>query len=121
MDSFSGHQFSWFHLIDITPNPGLAGFDGTDERMLCFVEVLGGVLVLGRIAAADMPADEAQAKMDPGISHLHAFLTDMSRGVAKLDLIEVGAFFLHNSPSFGSASLPSVEIGPAKRNQTFVK
>jgi hypothetical protein len=33
--------------------------------MLCFSEVLGGVLVLRGIAAADVAADLAEAKMNP--------------------------------------------------------
>src|SRR6266446_3397807 len=35
---------------------------------------LGGMLVLGFIAAADVSAGPAQAQMHPGISHLDAFL-----------------------------------------------
>jgi hypothetical protein len=44
------------HLIHVTPDPGLAGLDGSDQWMLLFVEVLGCMLVLGRIAASHVSA-----------------------------------------------------------------
>jgi len=34
------------------------------------VEVLCGVLILRRVAAANMPADEAFAQMDPRVTYL---------------------------------------------------
>jgi hypothetical protein len=41
------------------------------------VKVLGGMLVLGRIAAAHMTAVGTQAKMDPGIAGLDTFFADI--------------------------------------------
>jgi len=38
------------------------------------VKMLGGVLVLGRIAAADVTADETFSQVNPGIAHLKALL-----------------------------------------------
>jgi hypothetical protein len=55
------------------------------------VEVFGGVLVLGRIAATDMAADQAQAQVDPGISHLEAFLATFAAGRDFVDLLYVRA------------------------------
>jgi hypothetical protein len=51
------------------------------------VEVLGGVLVLGRIAAADVTADQAQPQMDPGVSHLKALLATFAAGRDFMDLL----------------------------------
>ena len=47
--------------------------------MLRLVEVLGGVLVLRRIAAADMTAFEAQPQVHPGVTHGQAFLATVRR------------------------------------------
>jgi len=63
--------------------------------MRCFVKVFGGVFVLGRVAAADVPADEAHAQMDPGIAELHAILTNMLVRFSYFNLIKVGTFFCH--------------------------
>jgi hypothetical protein len=68
-----------------------------------FVEVLGGVLVLGRIAAANVAATEAQAQVNPGIARFHTVLAHMLIGFLDFDLIQVGAFCRHrflreNSP-----------------------
>ena len=40
--------------------------------MLGAVEMLGGVLVFGRVAAADVSAFHAQAEMHPGVAHFQA-------------------------------------------------
>jgi hypothetical protein len=63
--------------------------------MLGFVEMLGGVLVLGRVAAAYVPTAEAQAQVNPSVSRLNAFLTDMLIGFLDFDLVQVGACFRH--------------------------
>jgi hypothetical protein len=41
--------------------------------VLGLVKVFGGVLVLRGIATPNVAADEALAKMDPGVPHLEAF------------------------------------------------
>jgi hypothetical protein len=43
--------------------------------------MFGSVFVLGRIAAADVPADQAQPQMDPRIAHLQAFLAAIAAGL----------------------------------------
>jgi len=48
--------------------------------MLGLMEVLGGVLVLGRVTAANMTADEAFPQMNPGIAHLQALLAAFATG-----------------------------------------
>ena len=63
--------------------------------MLCFVEMLGRVLVLGRVATANVPASEAQTQVNPRIADFDAILTHMFIGFSDFDLIKVGAFFWH--------------------------
>jgi len=43
------------------------------------VEMLGRVLILRRIAAADVPAGQAGAKMHPGVAHGDALRAEMRR------------------------------------------
>ncbi len=56
------------------------------------MEVLGGVFVLGRVAATDVTATQAQPEMDPMIAHLQAFLTAAGMRFYIPNLIQVGAF-----------------------------
>jgi len=60
-----------------------------------FLEVFGGVLGLGRIAAAHMSANQAQAQVDPGVSGFHAIFTHVLVSVSELDLVKVAAFVWH--------------------------
>ena len=53
------------------------------------MEMLGGVLVLGGIAAADMAAGQAQAQMDPGIASFKALFAAILGSLPDLDLVEV--------------------------------
>jgi hypothetical protein len=76
------------HFVHVTPAPVLSRFKGSHDRMLGLVEVLGRVLVFGRVTAADMTADEAFSQVDPGVAHLKAFFAAFAAG---LDL----ANFLH--------------------------
>lgn len=55
----SSCNFARRYLIHIAPDPCLSRFDGTDERMLYFVEVFGSVLVLGRVTTAYVAALQA--------------------------------------------------------------
>ena len=59
------------------------------------MEMFGGVLVLRRVAAAHMSADETQAQVDPGIAELNALLTYVRGRRSDFDLIEVGACCRH--------------------------
>jgi hypothetical protein len=68
------------------------------------MEVLGGMLVLRRIAAADLPALQAHAEVDPGISCLYALFTDVLIGVFDLDVVEVSALLRHECLQLGTAS-----------------
>jgi hypothetical protein len=52
-------KFPGLHLIDITPDPGLSGLIGADERVLRFLEMLSGMLILGRVATPHMATAQA--------------------------------------------------------------
>jgi hypothetical protein len=60
--------------------------------------MLGRVLVLRRIATADMSADHAHSQVDPRIADLDAVLADMLAGLFYLDLIEMSALAGHLVP-----------------------
>jgi hypothetical protein len=80
------------HFVDIAPDPVFSGLDRTDQGMAALVKMLGGVFILRRIAATDVPAYHAHAQMDPGVAHFHALFTDVSVSGRELDLIQMLAF-----------------------------
>jgi hypothetical protein len=61
-----------FNFINEAPAPVFAWFERTHDGVLGAVEMLSGVFVLGRVAAADVAALHAQAEMDPGVAHFQA-------------------------------------------------
>jgi hypothetical protein len=87
-------EFAGLDLVYVTPDPGLARFDRTHQRMFGVVEMLGRMFVLGRIATGGMSANKAHAQMDPRISSLHAVFADMFIGFSYFDLIKMGTFLL---------------------------
>ena len=65
--------------------------------MLRGVKMFGGVLVLGRVAAADVAAGEAHPQMDPSVSDLQTIFTAARAGFDVADFLQVFAlahFFL---------------------------
>jgi hypothetical protein len=62
--------------------------------------MLGGVFVFRIIAAADVPADQAQPQMDPGIAHLEAFFAALAAGMNVSNFAEMFAVCScrHESP-----------------------
>jgi hypothetical protein len=87
-----GGDFAGLDLVYVTPDPGLAGFNGAHHRMLGVVEVLGRMFVLGRVATGGMPADEAHAQVNPGVAGFYTIFADMFIGFSYFDLIEMGTF-----------------------------
>jgi hypothetical protein len=67
--------------------------------MLAPVKVFRGVLVLGRIAAAHITADQTHTQVDPCVSHFHAFFAFPYIGLLKFNLIEMRALLRHGSSS----------------------
>jgi len=68
------------NLVHVAPAPVLARLERLHDGVLALMEVLGGVLVLGRITAADVAAGETFSEMDPAIAHLQAFLAALPAG-----------------------------------------
>jgi len=64
------------------------------------MKMLGGVFVLGRIAAADVAAAQTQAQVHPAIPHFQAFFASLRLWFYLLDLIEMRAFISHRLPRF---------------------
>ncbi len=79
--------------------------------MVNCVEMLGGVLVLGRVAAANVSATQAEAQMHPSVPHFYAFFADMRAGFGDLDLIEMGALLCHKFSSLERAFSASSDFG----------
>ena len=59
------------------------------------MEVFGGMLILGRVAAAHLAANQAQPQMNPGVADLQALLASAFVGVFDFDLIEMFAGSSH--------------------------
>src|SRR5437867_9833524 len=67
-------------LVDVAPAPAFPRLERGDDRMPGLLEMLGGVLVLRVVAASDVSARPAQAKMHPGVSRGEAFLAAVGVG-----------------------------------------
>src|SRR5579871_1462825 len=68
------------HFIHITPAPAFRGIIAFDDGMFAAMEMLGGMLVLGGVAAADMSAGPADAQMQPDIAAFEALLATLGAG-----------------------------------------
>ena len=69
--------------------------------MLGLMKVLGRVLILGRVTATDVTADETFPQVNPGIAHLQAFLAAFAAGLDRSDFFYVGTgclFAWHRLP-----------------------
>jgi hypothetical protein len=93
--AFPGASEVNLHFINITPTPIFAWLDRLDDGMLRRMEMLGGVLILGRIAAAHVAAGFADSQVDPCVAHFQAFLAAMSSRLDVVDLIEMCACACH--------------------------
>jgi hypothetical protein len=63
------------HFIDVAPDPVLTRLERLNDWMVGCVEVLGGMLVLGRITAAHVSTGETETQVYPAISGFQAVLT----------------------------------------------
>jgi hypothetical protein len=66
--------------------------------MTGLVKMLGRVLVLGRIAAADMATLETQPQVDPGIVHFQALFAALAAGFHLFDVLLMSTSLSHRSP-----------------------
>jgi hypothetical protein len=56
------------------------------------MKMLGGMLVLGGIAAPDVAADQAHPQMDPRVTHLQTFLAAICARLHFPDFLDVRTF-----------------------------
>jgi hypothetical protein len=75
------------HFIHVTPPPRVGRKKRFHDGMTARVEMFGGVLVLRRIAAADVAARKTQPEVNPRIAHFQAFLAAFLIRVRDLDLV----------------------------------
>lgn len=88
--------------------------------MVIFVEVLGCVLILRRIATTDVSAAKAEAQVNPCVPCFYAvFANVLARGL-DFDLIEVGASVVHFASPKGYA-LGSSDYGHLTKVQLSAK
>src|SRR5579872_1724091 len=80
------------HFIHVAPHPVFSRFDGPYYGVFGGMKVFGGVLVLGGVAATHVAAHQAQAEMDPGISHLQALFAAAGVRLDMMNLLHVNAF-----------------------------
>jgi hypothetical protein len=78
-------------LIDVAPHPIFARLERPDDRVVAVVVVLCGVLVLRRVAAADMAAAETQPEVNPSVSERQTLLAPVGSREDVLDVAKVGA------------------------------
>jgi hypothetical protein len=80
-------------LVDVAPAPCFPWLDGAHDWVGCCLEVLARVLVLGVVAASNIPALRAEPQVNPRITHEDALLANVRLGLEYVDLIEVLAAF----------------------------
>jgi hypothetical protein len=88
------------HFVDVTPHPIFARLKRANNGMVHRMKMFGGVLILGRIAAADFTARQAQPQVHPFVADLEALFAAFRFGFHRLDLIEMRAFGGHSFPRF---------------------
>ena len=87
--SYAGSTEIELHLVGVAPAPGLSRLNRAHDRMVHRVEVPGRVLVLRRVAAADVAAFHAHAQMDPAVACLEALFTPGRSGLHVSNLIKM--------------------------------
>src|SRR6266702_337768 len=85
-------------FIDIAPAPAFRRVVALDDRLRGGVEVLGGMLVGGIVAAADMTVAAADPQMQPLAAALEAFLATKRARRDIADAGDVSAAFCHPPP-----------------------
>lgn len=82
-------------LINVAPDPILTWLERLDNRVVRRVKMLGGVLVLGRVTAAHMSTNAAEAQMHPGIAYLQALFAALPAWRHVADLIQMRTGLRH--------------------------
>src|SRR5438309_4291807 len=84
-------------LTRVAPEPLLARLEGANNRMPGRLRVLGGVPVLGVVAAAHIAAAHAQTEVHPPVSCPQAILAAVARRSYLPNLVEVRAGLSHRT------------------------
>src|SRR5262245_55560589 len=94
------------HFVHITPAPAFGRIIALDDGMLGAVEMLGGVLVLGRVATTDMAATAAKPQMQPDIVRCQALFATLGAWRHGMDGVEMAAKILrhHSAAAFCSCA-----------------
>jgi hypothetical protein len=74
------------HFIDVAPPPVLSPFCGLDNRVMCRTEMLACMLILRRVAAADMTAFETHTQVNPGIPDPETVFTALGGWLHRFDV-----------------------------------
>jgi hypothetical protein len=98
-------------FIHVAPFPILSRLRRTHDGVLRRMEMLRGVLVLRRIAAAHVSAPQAHAQMNPRVVHLQAFFAALRARLHRTDLIEVCARNWHYALPFPVTTLCRLGLG----------
>jgi hypothetical protein len=83
------------HLVNVAIAPVLARLEGFDDRMPGCIEVLRGVFILARIAAADVSATAAQPQVHPRIARPQTIFAAPRARRDFTDLIKVRTSWIH--------------------------
>jgi hypothetical protein len=102
-------------FIDVAPAPIFARLEGSNDGVLRSVEMFCGVAIFRRIAAANVPARQAQAKMHPRVAHQEAFLAAFAAGRDFLDFLNVRAGLTQRN----SLCADSTPVSRKKSRQTI--
>src|SRR5882757_1245748 len=103
-------------LVHIAPPPAFRGIIAFDDRMAGGVEMLGRMLVLRIVAAADMAAAPAEPQMNPCVAELQAFLAAQRAGRDLADFLQMGAVRGHGSNPVrnGGSTSPMMAQNPTR-------
>ena len=84
-------------FVHVAPDPIFAGLDGLHQGVMRSVKMLGGVLVLGRIATAHVSALQAQAQVNPRVAGFQTLLATLAERFGSRSLLQMMTT-LHISP-----------------------
>jgi hypothetical protein len=73
-------------LVDVAPSPVFTRLYRSHDGMFSAAKVLGRMLVLGRIATADVTTVKTETKMNPSVAHLQALFAPFG---VRFDWLEV--------------------------------
>ncbi|MGB6822527.1 MAG: hypothetical protein WBE21_10640 [Candidatus Acidiferrales bacterium] len=85
------HSLVQHDFVDVAPAPILSWLEGSNDRVLRGVEMFCGMAIFRRIAAANVAADQAQAKMHPRVAHQETFFAAFAAGRDFLNFFSVRA------------------------------